>query len=176
MLEQITTTTKAVRVGFQGVHHLVFITPDMDRTVRFYRDVLGLPLIATLSEGQPDEFSFMRHYFFQLGELDTLAFFEWPNQEVNTGPAKPAGVPSSGRQFDHLALRVKNLEELAALQQQLAGDGIEVTGLIYHNNTPSIYFNDPHGIALEASCWMIEASQGPFLFDPYPVPAVNDRS
>ena len=173
MLEQLTRT--AAPVSFQGVHHLVFITPDMDQTVRFYRDVLGLPLIATISNGRPDEPGFMRHYFFQLGEHDTLAFFEWPNQAIDLGPAKPAGLPASGRQFDHLALRVKNLDALTALMRQLRASGVEVTDLVYHDDTPSIYFNDPHGIALEASCWMVEPTQGPFLFDPYPVLAVNDR-
>src|SRR5918912_4052302 len=95
------------------------ITEDMDRTVRFYRDVRGLPLAATISHGRPEDPNFMRHYFFKLGEYDTLAFFEWPNQSIDVGPSKPAGVPASGRQFDHLSLRVENLAALAGLQEVL---------------------------------------------------------
>jgi catechol 2,3-dioxygenase-like lactoylglutathione lyase family enzyme len=34
-------------VQYQGIHHLALATNDMDKTVRFYRDVLGMPLVAT---------------------------------------------------------------------------------------------------------------------------------
>ncbi|MEE9145923.1 MAG: VOC family protein, partial [Candidatus Tectomicrobia bacterium] len=29
---------------YQGIHHLAMATNDMDKTVRFYRDILGMPL------------------------------------------------------------------------------------------------------------------------------------
>lgn len=33
-------------MGYRGVNHLALVTNDMDKTVRFYRDVLGMRLIA----------------------------------------------------------------------------------------------------------------------------------
>ncbi|MEK7873334.1 MAG: VOC family protein, partial [Chloroflexota bacterium] len=34
-------------IRFGGVNHLAMVTNDMDKTVRFYRDILGLRLVAT---------------------------------------------------------------------------------------------------------------------------------
>ncbi len=31
---------------YNGINHLAFITNDMNRTIRFYRDLLGFPLTA----------------------------------------------------------------------------------------------------------------------------------
>ena len=44
----------------QGINHLAFITGDIVKTIRFYRDLLGLELTAGIGhEG-------FRHYFFRL--------------------------------------------------------------------------------------------------------------
>ncbi|GIT46420.1 MAG: hypothetical protein Ct9H300mP12_10050 [Acidimicrobiales bacterium] len=72
---------------WRGVHHLALVTPDMDATVRFYAGVLAMPLVATLRAGP------MRHYFFELGPGNTIAFFEVPGAETFS---KPAGAPSRG--------------------------------------------------------------------------------
>ena len=61
---------------WRGINHLAMITPDMDETVRFYHGVLGMRLVATLSAGP------MRHYFFELGPQNTIAFFEWSRAET----------------------------------------------------------------------------------------------
>ena len=59
-------------VRFNGVNHLAMATGDMDTTIRFWRDLLGMRLVAGL--GQPG----YRHYFFQISDYDLIAFFEWP--------------------------------------------------------------------------------------------------
>ena len=74
-------------IRFTGVNHLAFATGDMDKTVRFWRDLLGMRLIATL--GQPG----FRHYFFELSPTDTVAFFEW--EGVEEVEEKPHGVRAS---------------------------------------------------------------------------------
>ncbi len=154
-------------VQYQGIHHLAMVTNDMDKTVRFYRDVLGMPLVATSGNrpGRP-----YRHYFFQLGPQQTLAFFEWPG--MVEAFHKPAGLPASGRvQFDHVAFGVASVAELEALQQRLRAKGVEVTEVIDHTFCKSIYFTDPNGIALEASAWTEDVFEKPFRGDPQPVPA-----
>src|SRR5438445_12272459 len=68
--------------AWKGVNHLALVTPDMDATVRFYAGVLGMRLCATLMAGP------MRHYFFEIGDGQTVAFFEIAGAETF---AKPAG-------------------------------------------------------------------------------------
>src|SRR6185312_12254758 len=85
---------------WRGVNHLALITNDMDATVRFYHGVLGARLVADL--GNED----FRHYFFEVGPEQTVAFFEYRNRPV-AAFAKPAGVPDPRAiQFDHLSLNV----------------------------------------------------------------------
>ncbi|MCH8195935.1 MAG: VOC family protein, partial [Chloroflexi bacterium] len=35
-------------MGFKGINHLVLVTNDMDKTVRFYRDALGMQVVGTM--------------------------------------------------------------------------------------------------------------------------------
>ena len=71
---------------WRGVNHLALVTPDMDATVRFWHGVLGARLVATI--GTPG----FRHYFFEVGTGNTIAFFEYTDQPLDSY-AKPAGVP-----------------------------------------------------------------------------------
>ena len=159
-------------VQYHGIHHLAMATNDMDKTVRFYRDILGMPLIATTGDRARGR---SRHYFFQLGPQQTIAFFEWPGmlEEFH----KPAGMPARGRvQFDHVAFGVASVAELAKLRLELQDKGVEVTEIIDHGFCQSIYFTDPNGIALEASAWTEDIFEQPYHGDQQPVPSVyQDR-
>ena len=164
-------------VKFKGINHLAMVTGDMDKTVRFYRDILGMPLVATIGN-RPDSYPY-RHYFFELGEGNTIAFFEWPGmiEEFH----KPAGVPARGRvQFDHVSFNVANEEALLDLKARLEKQGEEVTPIIDHRILHSIYFTDPNGIALEATYWVkdptgreVDYSNPEFFADPDPVPSAR---
>ena len=135
----------------KGFNHLAMVTGDMEKTVRFYRDVLGMPLIAAVGNtpgGYPH-----RHYFFEVGPNTTIAFFEWPGMVEEFH--KPAGQPARGRfQFDHVSFDLESEEALLELQDRLKEAGVEVTEVIDHKFIHSIYFTDPNGIALEASVWI----------------------
>jgi catechol 2,3-dioxygenase-like lactoylglutathione lyase family enzyme len=158
---------------WRGINHLALVTPDMDATVRFYHGVLGMRLVATLMAGP------MRHYFFEIGPENTVAFFEWKGAPTY---AKPAGVPiPEPTQFDHLSFNLPDEDSLVALQERLRTAGCEVTPVIDHGIVHSIYFTDPNGIALEASWWLRDATGRPadyadrfFFADPNPVPAVGE--
>ncbi|HLM29907.1 MAG TPA: VOC family protein [Acidimicrobiales bacterium] len=151
------------------------ITGDMDTTVRFYHGVLGARLVATI--GTPD----FRHYFFEIGPGQTVAFFEYTSARPASF-AKPAGVPDRRAiQFDHLSLDLADEAGLESLQARLKAYGCEVTDVIDHGFVRSIYFSDPNGIALEASWWVRDATAGDvdyadaMLFsDPDPVPSVPE--
>ena len=53
-----------------GINHLALVCRDMERTVDFYTNVLGFPLIKTLE--LPMEMG--QHFFFDIGNGDSLAF------------------------------------------------------------------------------------------------------
>jgi catechol 2,3-dioxygenase-like lactoylglutathione lyase family enzyme len=159
---------------WRGVNHLALVTPDMDATVRFYHGVLGMRLVASVMAGP------MRHYFFEIGPENTIAFFEVKGADTF---AAPAGIPDRLRkaQFDHLSFNVADEDGLVALQERLRAHGCEVTPVVDHGFVRSIYFTDPHGIALEASWWALDATSRPADYDdgrlfgdPDPVPAVAE--
>jgi catechol 2,3-dioxygenase-like lactoylglutathione lyase family enzyme len=137
---------------WRGINHLALVTTDMDATTRFYHGVLGARLVATI--GTPG----FRHYFFEIGEGNTVAFFEYHDAAIE-GFAKPAGVPDPrAMQFDHLSLNVADEHALESLRSRLKSFGCEVTDVVDHGVMRSIYFTDPNGIALEASWWITDAT------------------
>ena len=164
-------------VRFKGINHLAMVTGDMEKTVRFYRDILGMPLIATTGN-QSERYPY-RHYFFELGAGNSIAFFEWPGMVEEFH--KPAGLPASGRvQFDHVSFNLEGEEVLLELKAKLESQGVEVTEVIDHTIVRSIYFTDPNGIALEASFWVRDPTgrepdyADPEMFsDPDPVPSAR---
>ena len=158
---------------WRGINHLALVTPDMDATVRFYAGVLGMRLTATLKAGP------MRHYFFEMGDGNTVAFFEVEGMETF---AKPAGGPSDRAiQLDHLSFNVPDEHALEMLRKRILAAGSEVTGVVDHGIMRSIYFHDPNGIALEASWWVTDPTGRPSDYtdagvfaDPDPVPAIDE--
>jgi catechol 2,3-dioxygenase-like lactoylglutathione lyase family enzyme len=150
---------------FTGIHHLALITADLDGTVRFYRDLLGCPLVLAAAE---DGF---KHYGFQLTPVDNIAFFAYDDAQPTR--SKRAGVPASdGRGLDHVALGVEEEAELLALRSRLIEAGVEVSGPTEHFGHHSIYFHDNNGIALEAVWRSPAAPEGPLFADPDPPPAL----
>lgn len=131
-------------VRFNGVNHLAMATGDMDMTIRFWRDLLGMRLVAGL--GQPG----YRHYFFQISESDLIAFFEWPG--VAPVPKKDHGRPVRGPFiFDHVSFGVETEEDLWELKDKLEVAGFPVSDVIDHGFIHSIYAHDPNGIPVEFS-------------------------
>ena len=168
----MTTTDELPR--WRGVNHLALVTPDMDATVRFYHGVLGMRLVSTVMAGP------MRHYFFEIGPENTVAFFEVKGAEAFSAPA---GIPDRLRkaQFDHLSFNLPDEEAMLALRDRLRRAGCEVTEVVDHGFVRSIYFNDPNGIALEASWWVVDAtgratdySDTTLFADTKPVAAVTE--
>ena len=163
----------------RGLNHLAMVTGDMEKTVRFYRDVLGMPLVGAVGN-MPGSYPY-RHYFFEIGPNATIAFFEWPGMVEEFH--KPAGQPATGRlQFDHVSFDVESEETLLELQDRLERAGVEVTEVIDHRFIHSIYFTDPNSIALEASVWITNPTgrepdyADPNVFqDPDPVPALREQ-
>jgi len=131
-------------VNFIGVNHLAMATGDMDETTRFWRDLIGMRLVAGL--GEPG----YRHYFFQISENDLLAFFEWPG--VQPVAEKDHGRPVEGPFiFDHVSFGVDSEDDLWELKDRLEAAGFNVSDMIDHGFIHSIYAHDPNGIPIEFS-------------------------
>ena len=131
-------------IRFNGVNHLAMATGDMDKTIRFWRDLLGMRLVAGL--GQPG----YRHYFFQISDSDLIAFFEWTGVEPMA--KKDHGRPVKGPFiFDHVSFGVDTEDDLWELKDRLEAAGFFVSDMIDHGFIHSIYAYDPNGIPIEFS-------------------------
>jgi catechol 2,3-dioxygenase-like lactoylglutathione lyase family enzyme len=150
---------------FRGINHLALVCRNMARTVEFYRDVLGMPLIKTLNlpggKGQ--------HFFFDAGNDTSIAFFWFPEapaaQPGVVQAARGGGVSAHGS-MNHLAFDVAP-DKIEAYRERLVARGVEVTEVVNHDDSPrtvspevnettfvrSIYFHDPDGIRLEFAAW-----------------------
>jgi catechol 2,3-dioxygenase-like lactoylglutathione lyase family enzyme len=131
-------------IRFNGVNHLAMATGDMDSTICFWRDLLGMRLVAGL--GKPG----YRHYFFQISDTDLIAFFEWSG--VKPVEKKDHGEPVKGPYiFDHVSLGVDAEDDLWMLKDRISAAGFWVSDVIDHGFIHSIYAFDPNGIPIEFS-------------------------
>jgi catechol 2,3-dioxygenase-like lactoylglutathione lyase family enzyme len=138
-------------VKYTGINHLAMATRDMDTTIRFWRDLLGMRLVAGL--GRPG----FRHYFFEISEHDMIAFFEWP--DVEKAPEKDHGAPVKGPFiFDHVSFEVESEEDLWTLRDRLEEADIWVSEVINHGFIHSIYAFDPNNIPIEFSATVPEVN------------------
>jgi catechol 2,3-dioxygenase-like lactoylglutathione lyase family enzyme len=118
----------------QGVHHLALLCSDVERTIRFYQDLLGFPLVE-LFENR--DYQGSTHLFFDLGHDNTLAFFDFPGLDLG-----PYAEVLGG--FHHLAISVSQ-EQWDAAKARL-----EEAGVATHvESGVSVYFSDPDGVRLE---------------------------
>jgi catechol 2,3-dioxygenase-like lactoylglutathione lyase family enzyme len=135
-------------VQYNGINHLAMATGDMDRTIRFWRDLLGMRLVAGL--GSPG----YRHYFFEISGNDTIAFFEWPG--VEPVPEKEHGRVVKGPfVFDHVSFGLAVRNDLWDLKDRLSAAGFWASEVIDHGFILSVYTFDPNGIPIEFS-WNVE--------------------
>jgi catechol 2,3-dioxygenase-like lactoylglutathione lyase family enzyme len=158
-------------VRFTGINHLAMVTGDMDRTIRFWRDLLGMRLVAGL--GRPG----YRHYFFEISEHDLLAFFEWPG--ASAVPEKDHGYPVKGSVvFDHVSFGVESEDDLWDLKDKLDAAGFWVSEVIDHGFIHSIYSFDPNGIPIEFSYAVqgVDVRRTPRMIDAVPSSITREGS
>jgi catechol 2,3-dioxygenase-like lactoylglutathione lyase family enzyme len=118
----------------RGVHHTALICSDVERTVQFFQDVLGFPLIE-MFENRDYEGS--THFFFDIGNGNALAYFDLPGLDL--GPYREV---LGGHH--HLAISM-SADNWAAAKQRLDDHGIGYA----HLSGSSLYFSGPDGERLE---------------------------
>jgi catechol 2,3-dioxygenase-like lactoylglutathione lyase family enzyme len=140
----------------RGVHHLALCTDDMKGTVEFYTRVLGMPLVHAMkvppglgtgpgNRGNPP-YEELRHYFFDMGNDSSIAFFEIPKK------AEPKGNRNAIGAMQHCAF-VVTPERFREIEQRLKKHSITYNGPIPQlPGLLGIYFYDPNGIRLEFAC------------------------
>lgn len=130
------------------LNHAVLYVRDVNRSVAFYRDVLGFRRLDMTPDG------FSGAAFLQAAGSDNdhdLGLFE---------VGEHAGSSQAGRQtvgLYHLAWEVDTLAELATIQSKLLAAGALV-GTSDHSTTKSLYGKDPDGIEFEV-VWLVPADQ-----------------
>jgi catechol 2,3-dioxygenase-like lactoylglutathione lyase family enzyme len=159
-----------------GINHVALVCSDMARTVDFYSNVLGMPLVKSLDlpggAGQ--------HFFFDAGNGDCVAFFWFADAPDRVpGISSPVAIPGIGditsavSTMNHLAFHVP-AEKFADYRQRLKDKGVRVGPVLNHDESErqvsatvhpgvyvrSFYFQDPDGITLEFACWVKEFTEG----------------
>jgi len=154
----------------RGINHLALVCKDMARTVDFYSNVLGMPLTKTIDLPR----GMGQHFFFDIGNGDSLAFFWFPDAPAAApGVAAAKNLPTQGPitsahgSMNHVAFDVPE-EKFDEYVAKLKARGIKVTPVMNHDDsetqvaidhvTPStfvrsVYFYDPDGICLEFASW-----------------------
>jgi catechol 2,3-dioxygenase-like lactoylglutathione lyase family enzyme len=162
-------TRSNARLELGGVNHLALVCRDMARTVDFYTNILGMPLIKTIELPA----GMGQHFFFDCGGGDALAFFWFHDApEPVPGVSAPTGRPDQGSltsaigSMNHVAFSVP-ADRVDEYRERLVAAGVPCTEVANHDDSEwgiaeslhpgvfvrSVYFQDPDGILLELACW-----------------------
>ena len=118
----------------RGLHHTALISSDVERTIRFYQGLLGFPLTELIDNR---DYAGSSHFFFDIGNRNLLAFFDFPGLDVGPYAEVLGGL-------HHLAISVEpaRWDEIVG---RLTEAGVEH---VIHSEV-SVYFLDPDGARIE---------------------------
>ena len=118
----------------QGVHHMALLCSDVERTIAFYQDLLEFPL-TELFENR--DYQGSTHFFFDIGNGNALAFFDFPGLGLGPYAEVLAGL-------HHVAISMSP-ENHARIKAKLDAAGVPID----FTDQTSIYFRGPDGERLE---------------------------
>ncbi len=118
----------------RGLHHTALISGDVERTIHFYQDLLGFPLTELIDNR---DYPGSSHFFFDIGNGNLLAFFDFPGLDVGDYAEVLGGL-------HHVAISV-DPQRWRELVGRLADADVphEV------HSEVSVYFQDPDGARIE---------------------------
>ena len=118
----------------QGVHHLALICRDVEQTIQFYQEFLGFPLVELVENR---DYAGSSHFFFDIGNHNLLAFFDFPGLDVGPYQEVLGGL-------HHVAISVEPEQWRSAVRR------LEEAGVPHEvHSEVSVYFRDPDGARLE---------------------------
>jgi catechol 2,3-dioxygenase-like lactoylglutathione lyase family enzyme len=118
----------------RGLHHTALISSDVERTVRFYQDLLGFPLTELIDNR---DYPGSSHFFFDIGNGNLLAFFDFPGLDVGPYAEVLGGL-------HHLAISMEP-SRWQEIVRRFDDAGVEH---VIHSDV-SVYFTDPDGARIE---------------------------
>ncbi len=133
-------TTEPRRLQIRGLHHITLIVASIDRSLAFYRDLLGLRLVKkTVNQDDPNA----RHFYFGDGAGSpgtVITCMEYPYMDE--------GAVGRGSTH-HFALLVESADELEGWRHYLQSRGVSCTEAMDRKYFTSIYLRDPDGHIVE---------------------------
>lgn len=136
-------------ISIKQIHHVAYRCIDAKKTADFYKDVLNMDLLVSISEEkvpstkEPNPYM---HIFLDAGMGNILAFFEITGEkDMSRDLNTPIWV-------QHIAFEVPTMEMLTFAYEEIKKKGISVIGIVDHAIFKSIYFFDPNGHRLELVC------------------------
>jgi catechol 2,3-dioxygenase-like lactoylglutathione lyase family enzyme len=118
----------------RGLHHAALLSGDVERTVRFYQELLEFPLTEIFENR---DYQGSNHFFFDIGNGNLLAFFDFPGLDLGPYTEVLGGL-------HHVAISVEP-QRWEHLKQKLAAAGVPYQ----EESGTSVYFRDPDGARLE---------------------------
>jgi catechol 2,3-dioxygenase-like lactoylglutathione lyase family enzyme len=136
-------TTKSTKFNVRGINHLALVVSDMEKTMHFYKEALGLPLVRTaeLPDGG-------QQFFFQISDHSMISACWYPDaatpepgivnggwggydpetgQQLRTGRS---GASAHGS-MHHVAFDIP-LEKQEEYKERLRAAGVPVTEVNHH--------------------------------------------
>jgi len=115
--------------------HVVFYVRDLERSLGFYRDLLGFKEVGRVFNGTAAALTSGRTHH----ELLLI--------QVGDAPGPPKG-PHRG--LYHIGIKVgDSLDELRIAKQELEQTGVSIDGMSDHTVSQSLYLKDPDGNEVE---------------------------
>lgn len=121
--------------------HVVFRVADLEKSKKFYTEVLGLLVM----EEDPK----VQACFLGLGDVHNNAVDLVQSFDPSAGGTYSDFGSRDGLGFHHAAFVVDSHETLKAGYEELKKRGIPIVGMTDHGSTESVYFKDPDGNVLE---------------------------
>lgn len=118
----------------RGLHHLALISSNVEQTIAFYQGLLEFPLTELIENR---DYRGSTHFFFDIGNGNLLAFFDFPGLDLGTYGELLGGL-------HHIAISVAP-DRWEHLRAKLEAAGIPTQ----HMSGSSLYFSGPDGERLE---------------------------